>query len=587
MPVEVEPDIQQLMDEAGFPLSHVVTVGPKGSRVRIAVTCDLMDHRQLDESTALELQELSDRVTIDRVVVPYFPPASIDLSRFAPYLKRLSPVELVAPSGDRDQLFRDFFILQGIDRETVVIANLYSDALLRKMGKLFHIVLADIAAPSYDSEYGRSSFGTQEAMAFEDRLVQSAIAKLSSREVAIDLGCGTGRHTFELARHFDRVEGFDFSSGMIDVANAKKRALDLEEQLARNVSFAVRDVEDFPLDFEAETIDLVAGCFGMGSFVDDLVRFLTNIKDQLRPGGKTVLSFYNREAMPYSVPPPWRDCALSATLIPEREELQVTLPMGDKFRIFCRAYSLAEIKGQLSRIFDSVQIVSGPTFASFLPNEFFVEGPRGERARNLISHIDRELSQLISFPVGAYFTAVCSKATLDVGKGLAIDRNSGMGEEELLRLLQEAGVEFEVLEHARVRNTSDVQRQLAISPTLMAKAILVLVRGEGGADEGNVVFVVPGSHRLDLAKASTVLGRNRRKWRFATQKEVRRLYGLEIGGVPPLGYGLDVPVFFDRRLAGLQHVYCGSGNPEKTVKLHASDLIRISGAVLCDIASDP
>jgi hypothetical protein len=102
---------------------------------------------------------------------------------------------------------------------------------------------------------------------------------------------------------------------------------------------AIQDVDDFPVDYDPNTVDLVTACFGMGSFIENLVPFLTNIKDQLRPGGKAAISFYNREALLYSVPPPWRDCSLSAVLRPEREELHVTLLSGDKFRIFCRAYT--------------------------------------------------------------------------------------------------------------------------------------------------------------------------------------------------------------------------------------------------------
>ena len=110
-----------------------------------------------------------------------------------------------------------------------------------------------------------------------------------------------------MSQFFNKIEGLDFSPGMIIVADSKKREEDLNHHRFRNVSFEVRDVEETPIDYGTGSIDLVTACFGMGSFVERLVPFLTLVKEQLRPGGKAVFSFYNKEALLYSVPPPWRD----------------------------------------------------------------------------------------------------------------------------------------------------------------------------------------------------------------------------------------------------------------------------------------
>ncbi len=585
MPVTSDEDLRKEMCEGGFPLSHVVNVGPKGSRVRLAATFDLMCHPKPNRDNLVTLHELAGRLTLDRVIVPYLPPVTSETLRLAQNLERIHLVELAEGRKDRNIMFSNFCVMQGFPRQTLVLANEYSDVILRRMGKLFHIVLADIAAPTYDQKYGKASFGTSEAMAFEDQVVKSAIVRLDRRDFAVDLGCGTGRHTFEISKLFTKIDGLDFSPGMIKVADGKKRENDLNHSQYRNVSFQVRDVEDSPIDYGSDSIDFVTACFGMGSFVDDLVPFLTNIKDQLRPGGRAVFSFYNKDALLYSVPPPWRDCSLSAVLCPDRDELQVMLPSGDQFRIFCRAYTYAEIKGQLSRIFDTVQIHSCPTFASFLPSQYFADGLQGTRARDLISHIDRELARHVAFPVGAYFTAVCSKSSGKDEDGPPAEEIVDVrGEKNLLAYLDEKGVTYEILEHERVRNIRDLQTQLDISPDLMAKAILAIIKADELLAENHVVFIVPGSRQLDLNKAGTLLGRNRREWRFARQKEVKKSYGLEIGGVPPFGYSSKVRVFVDRRLAATEQLYCGIGNPMKSIRMRSADLVRIANAEVTDIA---
>jgi ubiquinone/menaquinone biosynthesis C-methylase UbiE len=38
----------------------------------------------------------------------------------------------------------------------------------------------------------------------------------------LDVGCATGRHSFELARDFDEVVGFDFSSAFVQACNKMK-----------------------------------------------------------------------------------------------------------------------------------------------------------------------------------------------------------------------------------------------------------------------------------------------------------------------------------------------------------------------------
>jgi 5-histidylcysteine sulfoxide synthase/putative 4-mercaptohistidine N1-methyltranferase len=65
--------------------------------------------------------------------------------------------------------------------------------------------------------YGDSYFGVPN---FCQALSAYAIEHLQSRPTAkaLDLGCATGRATFELARHFDHVTGIDFSARFIGLA---------------------------------------------------------------------------------------------------------------------------------------------------------------------------------------------------------------------------------------------------------------------------------------------------------------------------------------------------------------------------------
>lgn len=65
--------------------------------------------------------------------------------------------------------------------------------------------------------YGDSYFGVRN---FPQQMAELAVGAMAGRPAAsaLDLGCAAGRASFELARHFDRVTGIDFSSRFIALA---------------------------------------------------------------------------------------------------------------------------------------------------------------------------------------------------------------------------------------------------------------------------------------------------------------------------------------------------------------------------------
>ncbi|MDQ1298674.1 MAG: putative 4-mercaptohistidine N1-methyltransferase [Campylobacterota bacterium] len=68
-----------------------------------------------------------------------------------------------------------------------------------------------------DFQYGDEYFGV---MNFAKACAQKAIeySKSTRQKRALDLGCATGRASFELARSFDHVDGIDYSQAFIDAA---------------------------------------------------------------------------------------------------------------------------------------------------------------------------------------------------------------------------------------------------------------------------------------------------------------------------------------------------------------------------------
>ena len=126
---------------------------------------------------------------------------------------------------------------------------------------------------------------------------------------ALDLGCATGRASFELARSFDKVIGIDFSARFIQVgvrmaeSGTVRYTLPEEGEL---ISYHERRLDSLGLDKTAGRVEFWQGdaCNLKDIFVDfDLIlaanlidrlyaprRFLNAVASRLKPGGLLVLA---------------------------------------------------------------------------------------------------------------------------------------------------------------------------------------------------------------------------------------------------------------------------------------------------------
>jgi Ala-tRNA(Pro) deacylase len=154
-----------------------------------------------------------------------------------------------------------------------------------------------------------------------------------------------------------------------------------------------------------------------------------------------------------------------------------------------------------------------------------------------------------------------------------------MAENDVPTILDEAGVEYELLSHARTETATAEAEALGIDPQDVAKTLVVSTPG------GYVRVVLPASERLDMHKLRDHVEGGKRI-HLATEDDLGRDYpGFELGAVPPFG-GSGDRVLVDSGLAKREQVVLEAGSHEQSVRIRTADLLALTKAQVVDLAQD-
>jgi SAM-dependent methyltransferase len=108
---------------------------------------------------------------------------------------------------------------------------------------------------------------------------------LKPGERILDVGCGTGRHSLELARRGFDVHGIDISERFIEIARGVADPLATFERVDARMM-------EFESNFDA-VICLCQGAFGMMTADGEDDAVVAGIARALQPGGRVALSAFN------------------------------------------------------------------------------------------------------------------------------------------------------------------------------------------------------------------------------------------------------------------------------------------------------
>jgi len=202
-------------------------------------------------------------------------------------------------------------------------------------------------------------------------LLQRSIS-VNTKSKVLDIACGSGRHSLELARRGFDVTGFDLSEFLIKEA---KKGLKESVEKDLKVRFLIKDMRYF--DFKG-SFDIAVNIFtSFGYFDNDEENFsvIKNASDSLKKGGYFVFDFINKNYLeknlvPYSVN------TKGKFIIKQKRRIENDFVIKDisikkgkellEFNEVLRLYSLKEFK----KVFESYKLSIQNLYGDYSGNKF-------------------------------------------------------------------------------------------------------------------------------------------------------------------------------------------------------------------------
>lgn len=100
------------------------------------------------------------------------------------------------------------------------------------------------------------------------------------------------------------------------------------------------------------------------------------------------------------------------------------------------------------------------------------------------------------------------------------------------------------------------------------------------ASDGALLVMSSGAKRVDVARLAALVGEPVGK---ADADFVRRHTGFAIGGVAPVGHGLE-RTFVEKSLAAYRELWAAAGHPHTVFRLTYGDLLKITAGAEAELA---
>jgi SAM-dependent methyltransferase len=181
-------------------------------------------------------------------------------------------------------------------------------------------------------------------------------AKKPESVSVLDIACGAGRHTLELARLGYSVTGNDLSPYLLE--EARKEA----EKCEATIAFSCCDMREFPANGDFDLVVQLFTSFGYFDKEEDDLRVFRNVNKSLKNGGWYVLDLINPSH-------------LEKTVVPESSRTTGNLAVTEKRKLeggrITKTISITSADGSTADFTESVKLFSLDEILRMLRSEGF------------------------------------------------------------------------------------------------------------------------------------------------------------------------------------------------------------------------
>lgn len=188
----------------------------------------------------------------------------------------------------------------------------------------------------------------------------SKLLQLKPGASVLDMCCGPGRHSLELARRGFRVTGVDRTASYL--ANARAKAA--EQNL--DVEFVQEDIRKFERVEAFDGVINLYTSFGYFETRQEDLQALRNLRSCLKPGGRLVMEMMGKEVLArIYTPKDWQELPDGALFLAERQ-MRDGWEMNDNRWIWIRGADRKEFRFS-HRVYSGTELADLLAQAGFTP----------------------------------------------------------------------------------------------------------------------------------------------------------------------------------------------------------------------------
>ena len=193
---------------------------------------------------------------------------------------------------------------------------------------------------------------------------------LKTNSKVLDVCCGAGRHSLELARRGYQVTGFDLSKFLI---NEAKKNLQETKEKSLKVRFLVKDMRKFNFNKKFDVAVNLFTSFGYFDNDEENFKVIKNVSDSVREGGYFVLDYLNAEYLKTNLVAKSKDIINGKTVM-QRRRIENDLIIKD---IKIGKHSFSEILklysyNKLSIVLKNYRFIVKNVFGDYFGNRYYL-----------------------------------------------------------------------------------------------------------------------------------------------------------------------------------------------------------------------